>query len=295
MPVPVPHDDAIAKVTIDGLAICCFNRRETTWDLGFLHPQPPDSCVHELVLQIEGQPEQNLNLASRIRFKTEKGAYPADFPDGFFDNGPPDRHRPPNNHDERENFRWTIDLEDPLDVDHGFESLKVPECRVTRVFIENAVFYTTAWSPTLLFLLPEGQNPNPPNPPRPRFGFTNDEIAADIFTPGNELVIMIDDDELEPLRHRPGNPWKICLTHLCPRLPAPTRPFEKGDFHLFYKAIEISKERHVMWGEPRDNVVHCKPVNEHGSVRGYRSGRTDCDTVRLGTIESLDTDQLSGA
>lgn len=285
----VPHDEATAKVTIDGLAICCFDRTDKTWDLAFLHhPNPPP---HRLILQVEGHPPRNLSSKREIRFETEGGNFPSGFPDGFSDNG---RIRDRTMDltmatlEEKENFRWTMDLEDPLDVDHGFLGLRKPPFTLTRAFIQNAVFYTTQHSPRDLILLPDGRNPNT-EPDPPIFGKTNDEIAADIFCEdGGEVVIFIDNDEHLRLPHREGNPWRICLTHMCRDLPPPTMRFEKGDFHLFYDVLVFSKDRHLLWGEPLPGIVHCDPFNEHGFLRDRESGRTDCDTVRLGERESLE-------
>jgi len=277
----LPHDDATAKVTIDGLAICCFNRPATKWELAFLHHR--HTPAHLLFLQVEGHPAKHLSETTRlITFETVNGRFPSGFGDGFFDNGRiRNRRVEPATPEERENFRWVLDLEDPHDVNHGNVKLKKPNFPVTRAYIEDAVFYTTARSPKDLILVSDGEDPNQtPNPSF--FGKTNDEIAADIFCdPGGQLVIRIDGGEYLRLDHRPGNPWKICLTHLCGQLPPAKGRFEKGDFHLFYDALNITGNRHVLWGEPAPNMIR-------SCAQDIESGRTDCDTVRLGSTNTLD-------
>jgi len=38
----LPHNEATATITVDGLAVCCFNKSANTWQFGFLHdPHPP--------------------------------------------------------------------------------------------------------------------------------------------------------------------------------------------------------------------------------------------------------------
>lgn len=290
------HNEAIARVTVDGLAICCFNSGAKKWDLAFLRlPQP--TC-HMLVLNVEGEQPIQLGETTRlVSFETVNGRFPDGFPRGFFDNGPIiNRRLPPSPGAATENFRWVIDLEDNNDVPHGFAGLKQPPLRIglTRAFIQNAVFYTLNVSPQNLILVHDNVNPNPPMPDPPRLGRTNDEISADMFcNPGGEVIIKIDGREKFRKPHRSGNPWKICLTNLC-ILPPPDTHFRKGDFQNFYEVIEISGNRHALWGEPvASGAAQCYPGADPHSLRlsppaEYFLGRPDCDTTRLGTIETLD-------
>jgi len=275
----LPHNEATATIIIDGLAICCFNRRDKKWDLAFLHhPNPP---AHRLILQVDGHRENLPQVPGLLTFETVNGHFPNGFPDGFFDNGPiRNRRVPPATPEEEENFRWVMDLEDPHDVNHGNVTLKKPRFPVTRAYVEDAVFYTSARSPKELILVPEGEDPNQTANPT-FYGRTNDEISADIFCDaGGQVVISVDGKEIRRLDHRPKNPWRICLTHLCAEHPNPKGRFEKGDFHLFYDVLNITGNRHVLWGEPAHSLMSCTVASE--------SGRTDCDTVRLGNTDTLD-------
>lgn len=283
------HSEAIARVTVDGLGICCFNRREKKWDLVFLR-LPPPAC-HELILRVEGHPQPvHVNPGEGpISFETVNGRFPSGFPHGFFDNGLiPDRKIEPTATDEIENFRWVLDLE--TDVPHGFIGLKKPRPPIglTRAFIHDAVFYTQGVSSRDLILVHDSVTANPASDPP--FGRTNNEISADIFCdPGGQVIIKLGEDELfPPLDHRPGNPWKICLTNLCRALPPPVG-FGKGDFQLFYEVLEISGDKHALWGERVNQQVQCHADPDKG-VGGepITAGRPDCDTTRLGTIESFD-------
>ena len=281
------HSEATARVTVDGLAICCFNRRERKWDLLFL--RLPHPACHELVLHVEGRPPIHVGPEEGpIRFETVNGRFPSGFPHGFFDNGPiQDRTIAPaaSDIDAIENFRWVVDLE--RDVPHGFIGLRRPDPPVglTRAFIHDAVFYTLSISRRDLILVHDSVTANPATDPP--FGRTNDEISADIFCdPGGQVVIKIGDEEKFRLDHRPGNPWKICLTNLCRDFPAPIG-FGKGDFQLFYEVLEISGNRHALWGDRIAAPAQCHR-DPNKAVGDPIAGRPDCDTTRLGSIESFD-------
>ena len=293
--MPLNHSEAIARVTIDGLGVCCFNSREKKWDLAFLHvPDPP---CHELVLTVECKdllrPGETVQL---ISIETVKGQFPEGFPNGFRDEGPiADRKILPGTDAATENFRWVLDLEQ--DVPHRFVGLKKPPQSVslTRVYIHNAVFYTEHISDNYLILVQDGENPNQMANP-PLLGRTNDEIGADIFCDaGGQVIIRVNGEERFREAARPGKPWQIYLTNLCavsPPLPQGAT-FGKGDFQNFYHVIEVEGPRYALWGKPG---IPARPVAPHdeASAKGDPSnppviiGRPDCDSTRLGTIDTLD-------
>lgn len=288
----LPHDTATATITVDGLALGCYNRGESKWDLAYLHH--PHFPLHNLDLTVEGEnnviatnpPPYPIRLIEFLAVNPQTPTYPGS-PNGFFDLGriaKADRkgNPPAPGSDAAENFRWTINLEDRGDVDHGNVQLKKPPFRLTRAFIQNGVFYTSALSPKNLLLAPLTNNPqDDPNQMNQgqiqdhTFGRTNDRIAADIFCAPDtgKVIIKIDGVLVLELPHRPGQPWQISLTNLCPREQGPARMFEKGDFHLFYDVLTVTGQQQVIWGEP---------------VTGPISGRTDCDTVFMDTTQSLD-------
>ena len=291
---PLNHNEAIAQVLVDGLGVCCFNSADTKWDLAFLRlPQP--SC-HDLILDVEGEELRHLDASvTKISFETVNGRFPDGFERGYFDNGPVDRHVLPNPGPETENFRWAIDLEDDHDVPHGFRGLKRPPANIglTRAFIQNAVFYTLDVSEQELILVHDNENPNQMRDP-PFLGLTNNEIAADIFCEDDgELIISINDHETFRKAARPGTPWKISLTNLCPYFPFPDVAFRKGDFQNFYHVIRVNGPHFALWGNPLEPVPGLALWNERLNVNSRKApdflvGRPDCDTTRLGTTETLD-------
>jgi hypothetical protein len=299
----LPHNNATARVTIDGLAICCFNRSENMWDVGYLHHDHVP--LHTLILEIRDEAPVTIpDPTAQITFTTtnpQTPPYPGS-PNGFFDplGRRPDRGDFPMTADDVENFRWIIDLEDQSDVPHGMVTLRRPGFLVTRTFIHDAVFYTSKLSPNELYLAPNTNNTqDDPNNMgsaalhQHLFGRTNDEIAADIFcAPGNGAVtITIPGVLAQPrvLPHRPGNPWEIRLTNLCLHPTAGTRRFEIGDFHLFYDVLTITGQKQAIWGEP----VVVRPLSNTAATTDrvsadLVSGRTDCDSTWLSTRQTLD-------
>lgn len=285
------HQNATATITIDGLAICCFNHIEHVWDLAFLHKDDDDAeprCEHTLTLQVDGTTISLPDNPQQIAFETINAQVPdysGSFADGFFDAGPiHDRSEAPTTADELENFRWVLDLEDPAEV-AGVRSLKTPTTRPTRVLISNAVFYTNKITSNTLFFFPYPVDPNGLSTGqinRGLLGRTNDRIAADIFCQSDgAVVIKVDGVEQPPLNHRPGKPWQIVLTNLCDREPSGGYRFEKGDFHLFYDALDFVPPKLVIWGEPVKQAPTSAQIDRV-------SGRTDCDTTRVGTSGNLD-------
>jgi hypothetical protein len=288
----IPHNTATATLTIDGLIICCFNPTNHVWDLAVLHKDdqtavPP--CPHELKLKVLTRPAIQLpNPTDLITFETvnpQPVDYAGTYPRGFFDNGPiTDRTDAPTTADALENFRWVLDLEDPADVPN-VTGLKRPSVPPTRVLISNAVFYTSAITSRELYRVEDGVDPNGLSPGQlghALLGRTNDRVAADIFcATGGEVVIKVNGVELDRLPHRPGNPWQITLMNLCTRNPSGHR-FDKGDFHLFYDALNFTGQKLAIWGEPAGaDALRGLPVD-------FFSGRADCDTTRAGTSQNLD-------
>ncbi len=289
------HNEATAIVTIDGLAICCFDHTSNNWDLAFLHnddPQANPSCPHHLILKVSDQQGIALPNSTDVITFTAENTPPLDYSqphdglairDGFFDKGViNDRTEPPLTADDLENFRWVLDLEDPQQA-LGVTGLMKPSVQPTRAFISNAIFYTAAISPGNLFLLKDGDDPNVLSGGQLGkflFGRTNDLIGADILAPGGQVVVKVGSQEVARLPHVPGKPWQISLTNLC--VPHPTgNRLEKGDFHLFYDALAFRPPKLAIWGEPRALAKAALSLDQV-------TGRTDCDTTFVSTSPNLD-------
>jgi hypothetical protein len=302
------HDEATANLSIDGLAICCFNKSDAQWEVAYLH-HPLHS--HSLVLNIDGHPQAPLELPpdfNVISIKvTGKSPY-GEFPKGFFGKNDPiaNRKKRPKNIDEAENFRWAIDLEEPTaDMGHGRGKLQPPRLNgerfpVSRAFIEKAVFYTQTLPQknlSRLFVGEHGATMPQQEFKKRKFGRTNNVIGADITGELIEIVIVLGNGERivldPPLGHRVDDPWQISLTNMRPdgiAFHSESQKNEhshggsselrssmpgKGDFDLYYTAFKLNEiaEQRALWGFPE--------------VAAFRSGRTDCNAVWLGTSTDL--------
>jgi hypothetical protein len=303
--MPLPHNSATATVIIDGLGICCFNHRRQFWEVGYLRH---DEHNHVLALTIDDKPV-DLDPVNRdfvIRIETINGISPyRDFPDGFFGSERvADRTKDPlkMSDDEKENFRWAIDLEDPWDeMKQGRGKLfRPPGFKVTRAFIADAVFYTWELGPRDLFNLSMAENGSTMSDREldaHKFGKTNNLTAGDITCASDGAVNVIIDDGhghsvvKATLPHRSGNPWQISLKNMRPgrvsfsgqhdhegshdeiRI-APGRRPEIGDYQLYYKVFDLddNRKQRALWGFPEIN----------------QSGRTDCNLVWVSTTDDLD-------
>jgi|SRR6185503_15241385 len=306
--MPLPHNNATATVIMDGLGICCFNHRRHLWEMGFLRHTQHD---HKLTLHIKGVLSAPITFDpndrdSVIRIETINGISPyKDFPDGFFGSEPVGNRKKELTEmsvDEKENFRWAINLEDPSDeMKHGKGKLVKPHgSGVTRAFIAGAVFYTQQPGGKDLYKLTMSEDGST-MPEREftahKFGKTNNLTAADITCASDGAVNVIIEDGhghsriYGPLPHRPGNPWQITLQNMRPgrvsfsgheghegshdetKTETDKRPV-RGDYQLYYDAFDLVDDlkQRVLWGYPEDN----------------QSGRTDCNLVWVSESDDLD-------
>jgi hypothetical protein len=285
------HEVATANLLIDGLAICGFNERNRIWEVAYLrHPE------HELGLDLgDGSGVRKIPRDARvIRVETVKGQtpdYDSEFQLGFFDRGPvQDRTLDPlgMSTDEKENFRWAMNLDEGSDVPHGQITLKPPPYPVTMAYISDAVFYSAAITPRNMYLIPLRDNPATMSPTaldRDLYGKTADQIGADIRCAADGGVkVTIDNEELPLLPHTPGSPWKMMLMNMRPFLggghhhmevatTSSDANLEQGDFQIYYDSLDATGEKYSLWGHPSPRF----------------SGRTDCNTpwIRRSSLVAL--------
>jgi hypothetical protein len=304
--MPLNHDEATAKIRIDGLAICCFNKKERLWEVGCMRHDE-----HELILRwADGT--QSLAVppeAREIRIETVNGEtpdYDTEFPNGFFDFGPiPNRKldEAALTIDEKENFRWAMNLDEGADVPHGEITLKPPPYPVTMVYISDAIFYTNAITPQNMFLLPLANDPNTMSVKavdQRLYGKTADEIGVDIkCAAGGRIRITVDGKEVGSMDHRPGQRWNMELMNMrkdhgrpghghvataAAAAAAPVTNYDQGDFQIYYDSFDVTGDKYSLWGR---RAAAAAPASSF-----VMSGRTDCNTPWVGG-DSLD-DMTSG-
>lgn len=278
------HNAATATIILDGLAVCCFNKKTLRWQVGFI--QQPE---HNVMLSVSTTrkeviiPSRPVLAGSNISIYTEGGIapdYENTYKDGFFDCGSVNRKVSPNTPDEEKNFRWVVDLEGQEDLQHGRVRLKRPANPVVLTTISDAVFYNkevTPPPPHHFFVLPDGIDPNKLQPnelKKYEFGQVDDEAAADIRCEGGGSVkIKIDENIVGSLNARPDRRYLIRLSNMRQHQHphgSHSRVFEKTDFSLYYDVLEV-EQKFAMWGIPPR----------------FRSGRVSCNISRLSVSEDL--------
>lgn len=300
------HDKATANLTVDGLAICCFASKSEPkrWQIAFL--RQPDHALRITIDPGDGGKPDHIEVdkdASRLEIRTVKGRTPdyGEHPHGFYDKGKlkENRKKKPSGQDAKENFRWALDLQDKDDVKHGKIKLKRPEgYGVTLAYIDDALFYTCNQTSSNLYMVPWGVDPNlwPEKLKEWELGMTNDQLGADIECEDDGgIIILVNGVEKKRLHSRPGKPWQICLMNMRPHhmdergkagghgetAARDGGKLEKGDFHLYYDAIETSDGLFAVWGYPMRWAAPRAESRDCGMAYD-KSGRTDCDSVWLG-------------
>lgn len=278
------HNAATATIILDGLAVCCFNKKTLQWQVGFL--QQPE---HDVMLSVSTTRKEVIisnrpvTAGSNISIYTERGItpdYEDTYKEGFFDRGSVNRKVTPTTPNEKKNFRWVVDLEGQEDLDHGRVRLKRPAKPIILTTISNAVFYSkevTPPPPHHFLVLRDGIDPNelPQNEPeKHEFGQVNDQVAGDIrCEDGGSVKIKIDEDIVASLDARPDRRYLISLSNMRQHQHphgSHSRVFEKTDFSLYYDVIEVER-KFAMWGIPPK----------------FRSGRVSCNISRLSVSEDL--------
>src|SRR5437016_1244462 len=105
-----------ATITMDGLAICYFNKSSLRWEVRF--PKEPG---HKLTLKVN-EYESDISNAQQIRIYTVLGDYPdygGEFKGGCYDLGKVNRKKDPKPTTSRKKMRWAINLCDSKDVPPG--------------------------------------------------------------------------------------------------------------------------------------------------------------------------------
>jgi hypothetical protein len=274
----------VAYLTIDGLAVCSFNRDDQAWEVAFIRPDHQFDIVafHEELTGriIERQRHGASTLNARLVLEVENGSqeHYNTYPNGAF-------ILPGNfsrlDEDSRD-FRWVIDFVG-REVPHGhFIRLKGKDepnrPPVTVAKIPNSLFYTDAVSEAVI-LAPEGADPSAGTV----VGRSNEEIGAVILADPPGTVTISGADEPITLEYEPGHVWRISLTNMDTgklkdrQAPVDEGIYVAGDFHRYYEVIEVDGTQHYqLWAPGRP------------AVRG-RAGDCHPITATVGSLMSLIT------
>jgi len=283
---------AVAELTIDGLAICCFNSSKKYWEVAYLRLKNPK---HELVINIQevnvlgelvGPPKRHQIpegvLSIGIKLTTGSDQHYTAYPKG----GPTDPNfdRDALNNDPHV-LNWMIDLSGPEPKHGKFKKLKpkggdrVP---VSLARIYHSLFMVRRPGGDAVKLSPKGKGPSGEG--NFRLGRINEEIVGILLAtaPGNIEFSFTPagSHSIDPLPYSGTRLYRIAITNMDVQtkfLPVEKREMQdgyvKGDFHHFYEVLETddkTKEQEL-WAIPR----------------GPRSVDGDCNPAGAG-LPSLD-------
>lgn len=296
-----------AVLSIDGLAVCHFNKADTAhklWEVAFLREQTHDLKIlitqqTPLGEQIDdkGQSYDVPKEVRRLELVVENGSesHYAQFPDGHFST---QAEFGRSVGDDRNDFRWVIDFVGG-EVPHGKFSRLIPPSAfdVVLLKIPSSLLYTERVTRSPMLLLRAGMKNKDESFV---FGHTNEVVGAHVLTerPGSAVLIGTDlnGNPIEPfpipLPHQEGFIYHIAFENMerkrfqqisemkAGNIHGKGKPqlkeYAEGDFDLFYKVIEVTQpERYNLYGP--------KPTSEKGKLG-------DCNLVSVsgtGTLERL--------
>ena len=239
-PPELPHDQATANLSVEGLALTHFDKASKSWEIEFLR-----NAYHDFELSITGRDPIDLRDVETITISTVRGIEPdfEQYPNGCWFSGQEFNRRRDEGHPE--DFRWVPDFanrtEFPLHALVRRREVLGRDIRsVATLTIPNVVFYTKQKEALPLNQTVLGI------PFFVLFGKTDKTIGADISCEeGGQIIITIDGNELDPLPHVPGSPHQIefknkdMRTEEGPVIEILGRSFVKGDFALTYQALNF--------------------------------------------------------
>lgn len=275
-----------ALITIDGLAICCFNKGSGRWEVAFLHQDK-----HHLTLAIaDGAPEELGPDVKGIEIYSD-GESPYQLaPGGCYTDGkwPFDRSGETN---DREDFRWVLDHQSIADMPLGKIKLRKPaKCPVTLGYMWDAYLWTKTKTPQALYRVPNDVDANEHPEAMIPLGKANDQICAVLFgqTVTVEIIHKNSAQNVTRTFDASAHPIEISLMNMRHLLmhddghqhsegdsvpsDSLTPKWAEGDFKLYYLALKAEYEW-SLWGKPAEDQKH--------------GDRIDCDSIQLSGTDSL--------
>lgn len=295
----------VAKLLIDGLAVCCFDRRVLSarhWEVAFMR----DSGHHFEIGVTEKTLEGSVVIAHdpytvpdslvTLDITVDNGSndHYSQYEEGYYCTDSTFDRDVSHNHND---FRWVVDFIGH-EVRHGeFDGLKPKSAYpdradVTLLSVPNSLCYTEKLNTSPVIILPRALN----DPCEGTvFGHTNEQVGMIVSaeTPGkikikgrhrDGTMIIIKD-----LAYKAGQFYEIVFTNMdiVKRQAVlentgkradnmndrSVKNYERGDFEYFYNLIGVTGEEKALWG---DKSVH------HGRLG-------DCHAVMVNsTIQTLE-------
>jgi hypothetical protein len=262
--MPLDHANVTATISVTGLALGCYNRNTSNWEIALIrHPR------HLLTVKVtkempKGRADLTFQIDNRHSIFVEgvniiPPAEPLFMPGDF------DRKKTGN---DPEDLRWLVDLEKELNNNQPVV-LKQSEFPVTSLFVAQPVIYSNptkflAGSVDLMKLANKDVKP---------FGTVGEAGDADITCGEGGAVILRIEGPLGfkiELPHMAGATHRVEFENLCPDSPG-KGPEVPSDFTLYYSMVQDTA------GEKFDLIVP-DHKNGVGAV---------CNAVFLGERDSL--------
>lgn len=290
---PPQYGTAVAALSIDGLGICCFNRRDKIWEIAFLREEK-----HQLMLGIKEVDRAGkiikdvgtfgpLGPSKLIQFSVDNfsDVHLNDFPQGFFRAAPGFSRDGDENYD----FRWIVDF---VEKNGGFKKLKKPAFVVTIVRIPNALFYTKRVTTDSVLIAPDDSTD--PEKDGTVLGRTNEVVGAALYakpiSTGQKFIHIQHAQDttttpeplVDPLPQVPGHLYEISLTNLDTTKARADRAFVgknyvKGDFQKFYEIMDcVNSTKLAIFAPPRGGI---RSVDGDCHVGGAGGGGTGPDSL----------------
>jgi hypothetical protein len=292
---PVPGFP-VAQLTINGLAICCFNNGSSNGGAKLWEVAYPRQQGHTLIIAIEALNEQGETInvtpypiddsvrSFTISLTGGSEDHFAAYPQG----GPAAQNfvrTNPNN--DPHDLGWMIDITGP-ELGHDFIRL-LPQSEshvpATLAQLRHAFLYTSAPGDQPVRVSPITAN-DPLDQGSRELGRTNEEIDGLLLANADgEIVFEFDpltSFSINPLPYDSSRPlrYKITIINEDDQLSALKGGFVKGDLHLFYDVMAVDGERQDLWARPRPTAPggatdgDCSPVKGSGG-----SGQTTLRTL----------------
>jgi hypothetical protein len=248
-----------ANLTIDGLAVFCFNRQweHKFWEVAYLRHDKHTLGIDITEVDARGKTNrifptvmvpENL-LTFEISLTSGSEAHYDTFPQGGPASGDFNRNAPDNDpHD----IRWMIDLAGP-EPRHGrlirLKPRSDERVGVTLARFHHSLFFTGKPSEKSVRFSPR-RNGDPDGPGNFDLGPTNEEILGVLLAtePGE---IRFDGLGIDPLPYDENRRYEIEIVNMDNQLAEKKHRFVKGDFHYFYDVIEVDGDQQELWAFPR--------------------------------------------
>jgi hypothetical protein len=248
-----------AELTIDGLALCCFNhqnRNDYFWEVASIRNQKHSLTItivqmvaggNDRVILNKAPVPQNL-LSFDIRLDTGTNALYNNFQHGGCQPGNFNRASGPSGGNDRNDLRWMIDFAG-TEVGHGRVTRLKPRgggrVDVTLATLHHSLLFTRKPSDHPVRLVPRCSS-DPLNQ-GVELGYTNEKICGLMMAPTPGNIVFTGFNVPERLSFNAQTSYRIEIINEDEFHVEHWPGLSKGDFHFFYDIIEVDGQQKELW------------------------------------------------